>query len=67
MQTETTTPAAWLVVRNAAGRHSIWPAHQPVPPGWEALGPERDRAGCLAWIAEHWIDARPAGVGRTPA
>lgn len=64
MQTESSAPADWLVVRNAEGRHSIWPADRPPPAGWQATGPRTGRAGCLAWIAENWTDARPAGVGQ---
>jgi MbtH protein len=51
----------WLVLVNAAGEHSLWPAAMPVPEGWRETGPEGDRATCLAWIDTHWTAMR-----RTP-
>ena len=54
----------WQVVANHAGCYSVWPAGQPMPAGWRLAGPTGPREECLDWIAGHWVDPRPAGVGR---
>jgi MbtH protein len=56
--------ADWQAVVNAAGHHSVWPAEQEPPAGWSATGPTASREDCLDWIAAHWFDPRPAGVGQ---
>ncbi|MFC8006990.1 MbtH family NRPS accessory protein [Streptomyces olivaceus] len=60
---DTTAQPRWQVVTTRSGRYSVWPAARQVPDGWTAAGSEGDRSECLAWIAEHWTDERPAGVG----
>lgn len=52
----------WLVVRNEEGRYSVWIEEQAVPSGWDRIGPTGSKSACLAWIKDHWIDPRPAGV-----
>lgn len=49
----------YTVLVNAAGQHSLWPEFKPPPPGWTAVGPVGDRAGCLTWVEQHWKDIRP--------
>ena len=61
---ETSTEAQWQVVLNDAGCYSVWPVELAIPAGWQPTGPAAAKQECLAWIAEHWVDARPAGVGR---
>ena len=56
----------WLAVRTHDGRYSIWPEQLPVPPGWQPAGARGEKGDCLAWIAENWVDVRPAGTGRLP-
>ncbi len=60
------TEISWRAVRNEDGRYSIWPARLPVPAGWQPTGTAGEKAECLSWIAENWVDARPAGVGKAP-
>lgn len=60
------TEALWRAVRTDDGRYSIWPAELPVPAGWRPTEVCGDKAECLSWIAENWVDARPAGIGNPP-
>jgi len=50
----------WLVLMNAEGQHSLWPLSRPVPDGWNEVGPEGAKSDCLAYVAQHWTDMRPA-------
>jgi len=51
--------AQYLVLRNAAGQHSIWPTFTDVPAGWTSVfGPEL-RAVCLEYVETNWTDMRP--------
>jgi MbtH protein len=49
----------FLVLVNAEGQHSLWPAFLKVPNGWDVRVPASSRAECLAWIEAHWADIRP--------
>jgi thioesterase domain-containing protein/uncharacterized protein YbdZ (MbtH family) len=51
--------AAWRVVVNHEGQHSIWPASQPAAPGWTIVGQSGTQDECLAFIKELWTDLRP--------
>lgn len=44
----------YLVVRNARGDYSIWPAVKTLPAGWETQGTPGSRADCLGWIEQNW-------------
>ncbi|UBU18983.1 MbtH family NRPS accessory protein [Nonomuraea gerenzanensis] len=52
----------FLVVVNEEGRHSLWPQLTTPPSGWTPVHGPDDRAGCLAYIEEHWTDLRPLGL-----
>ncbi|MEV6423384.1 MbtH family protein [Streptomyces sp. NPDC051662] len=63
----------YLVLVNAEGQHSLWPAFAALPAGWSIVCPENSRLACLTYIDEHWTDLRPkslidamdsAGTGR---
>lgn len=54
--------AAFLVLVNAEGQHSLWPEFAAVPPGWTAVHGPDGRAGCLAYVTAHWTDMRPRTV-----
>ncbi|WP_217197735.1 MbtH family protein [Streptomyces buecherae] len=56
--------ARYLVLVNAEGQHSLWPAITPVPAGWTVAHPEDSRAACVAYVEEHWSDLRPASLRR---
>jgi MbtH protein len=66
MSTDASTPDDWTVVVNDEGRYGIWPATLSVPSGWRGTEAAGGRADCLTWIEQHWVDARPAGVGGRP-
>lgn len=49
----------FLVLVNAEGQHSLWPAFREAPEGWSPTGPRGARQACLDWIESHWADIRP--------
>lgn len=49
-----------LVLVNAAGEHSLWPAFAAVPAGWEATGPAAAHGVCLARLARAHVHPSPA-------
>lgn len=53
---------SYLVLVNAEGQHSLWPAFIEVPAGWEAVHGEAARTDCLEYINEHWTDLRPRSL-----
>jgi MbtH protein len=44
----------WIVLVNALGEHSLWPACSPIPSGWREVGPEGTQQTCAAWVDRHW-------------
>jgi MbtH protein len=55
----------FLVLTNAEGRYSLWPAFLEVPSGWgTAHGPD-GRQSCLDVVTERWTD--PVTVGTAAA
>ncbi|MER5627728.1 MbtH family protein [Streptosporangium sp. NPDC002544] len=54
--------APFLVLVNAEGQHSLWPAFADVPGGWEVAHGEDSRAGCLAYVEGSWTDMRPRSL-----
>ncbi|MBV8636247.1 MAG: MbtH family protein [Burkholderiaceae bacterium] len=46
------------VVINAEHQYSVWPAHRPVPAGWQATGVRAAREQCLTHIDGVWLDRR---------
>lgn len=53
----------WLVLRNGAGQHSLWPGSTAVPAGWRVVSGPDERSACLAYVEQHWTDLRPAPHG----
>lgn len=54
-----------LVLVNAAGEHSLWPAFAAVPAGWDATGPAAAHRACLARLARaphHPSPVTPSGA-----
>jgi MbtH protein len=47
---------------NHEEQYSIWPSYKEVPPGWRAIGAERTKDECLAYISEAWTDMRPLSL-----
>jgi MbtH protein len=46
-----------LVLRNAAGEYSLWPAFARVPGGWSRVHGPDSHEGCSAYVEEHWTVA----------
>ncbi|MFF7637532.1 MbtH family NRPS accessory protein [Kitasatospora sp. NPDC008050] len=47
---------------NGAGRHSLWPASNAVPDGWNGAYGEASRAECLNSVESSWTDMRPKSL-----
>ncbi len=54
--------AAFLVLCNQEGQHSIWPAFLPAPAGWSCVFGPAERQACLDYVDTHWTDMRPASL-----
>ena len=54
--------ARFLVLVNAEGQHSLWPAFSRVPGGWEIVFGESGRQECLDYIEQTWVDLRPLSL-----
>ncbi|KRV49167.1 protein mbtH [Wenjunlia vitaminophila] len=52
--------ADYLVLVNAEGQHSLWPASAQVPAGWEVTHGPTGRQDCLEFVEGSWRDMRPA-------
>lgn len=57
----------FTVVSNDEEQFSIWPAHEPLPPGWNEAGKAGGRAECLDYIGEVWTDMRPLSLRKRMA
>ncbi|WP_416975966.1 MbtH family protein [Streptomyces sp. 4F14] len=53
----------YLVLTDAEGRHSLWPAAIAVPDGWDVALGASSRADCLAYVEENWTDICPVRTG----
>ncbi|MER7131035.1 MbtH family protein [Streptosporangium saharense] len=54
--------ARYLVLVNAEGQHSLWPAFADVPGGWDGVHGPASRADCLAYVEANWTDMRPLSL-----
>ena len=52
----------YLVLINHEEQYSLWPSYKPIPLGWKAVGKERTKNECLAYIDEVWTDMRPLSL-----
>ena len=52
----------YLVLVNHEEQYSLWPSYKPIPLGWEAVGKERTKEECIAYIEEVWTDMRPLSL-----
>ncbi|WP_018681937.1 MbtH family protein [Actinokineospora enzanensis] len=52
----------FLVLVNAEGQHSLWPAFTEVPGGWTVAHGEDTRQACLDYVNENWTDMRPTSL-----
>lgn len=54
--------ASFVVLVNAEGQYSLWPARSPVPGGWDVAREADSRQNCLDFINASWTDMRPASL-----
>ncbi|GLE51066.1 MbtH-like protein [Mycobacterium montefiorense] len=52
----------FLVLVNDEEQHSLWPVFADVPAGWQVIYGEADRAACLEYIEQNWLDIRPKSL-----
>jgi MbtH protein len=52
----------FLVLVNAEGQHSLWPAALAVPDGWSAVYGRAGRDDCLEFVTKNWTDMRPKSL-----
>ncbi|MGW1072817.1 MbtH family protein [Streptomyces sp. NPDC002537] len=53
------TEGVYVVLVNAEGQHSLWPAHIAQPAGWTVAHGEDTRQACLEFIDQNWTDLMP--------
>lgn len=54
--------SSYGVLVNDEGQFSLWPTAISVPPGWEMVHADDNRAACLRYIEENWDDMRPRSL-----
>ncbi|MET7938255.1 4-hydroxyphenylpyruvate dioxygenase [Streptomyces sp. NPDC005322] len=54
--------AAYHVLVNAEGQHSLWPTFIDVPAGWTVMLDSASRQECLDFIEKSWTDMRPKSL-----
>jgi MbtH protein len=54
--------AAFLVLVNDEGQHSLWPAFAEVPAGWHEVFRADRKDPCLEYVEAHWTDMRPRSL-----
>ncbi|MCX5605583.1 MbtH family protein [Streptomyces phaeochromogenes] len=59
--------AAYHVLVNEEGQHSLWPAFADVPAGWTVVLHQAGRQACIDYVNTHWTDMRPRSLRRRMA
>jgi MbtH protein len=54
--------AAYLVLVNDEGQHSLWPTFVTVPAGWRVALEAANRQQALDYVEQHWVDLRPRSL-----
>jgi MbtH protein len=54
--------AAFVVLVNDEGQHSLWPTFADVPAGWTEVFRADSKAPCLEYIESNWTDMRPRSL-----
>jgi MbtH protein len=52
----------FLVLVNDEGQHSLWPEFAKIPQGWILVFGVADRASCIDYINDNWVDMRPRSL-----
>ena len=58
------TDALYLVLVNAEGQYSVWPAGISIPDGWTAVHDADSRSNCIEYVEAKWTDMRPNSLVR---
>ncbi|GAA3207269.1 MbtH family protein [Actinocorallia longicatena] len=53
-------PGRFLVLVNAEGQYSLWPAFADVPAGWTVAHHEDTRENALAYVERTWTGLHPS-------
>jgi len=56
--------AKYMVLINDEGQHSLWPASNDVPQGWNIVHHADTHQCCLDYINQNWTDMRPRSLVR---
>jgi MbtH protein len=51
--------AAFVVLINDQGQHSLWPAATEIPAGWSIAYQPNGRQACIDYVDKSWTDMRP--------
>jgi MbtH protein len=62
MYQEEEDKTVYTVVVNHEEQYSIWPVNKEIPPGWREAGKSGQKAECLAYVKEVWVDMRPLSL-----
>jgi MbtH protein len=54
----------YLVLVNDEEQHSLWRADLDIPAGWRQVFGPGDKADCLRYVNENWVDIRPLSLRR---
>ncbi len=54
--------AAYAVLVNDEGQHSLWPVFIDVPAGWTEVFRGERKADCTDYIERNWTDLRPRSL-----
>ncbi|SFL37700.1 MbtH protein [Gracilibacillus orientalis] len=52
----------FIVVVNNEEQYSIWPINREIPVGWKSASFTGNKADCLDYIEEQWVDMRPKSI-----
>jgi len=52
----------FVVLANAEGQHSVWPAAKAPPEGWTEVGPAASKVDCIVLIESRWTDMKPRSL-----
>jgi uncharacterized protein YbdZ (MbtH family) len=63
-ESEAESTIVYRAVVNEEEQYSIWPADQPLPPGWADGGRTGSKSECLDHIERVWTDMRPLSLRR---
>lgn len=54
--------AAYRVLVNEEGQHSLWPEFAAIPAGWDSVFGPGSREAALEYVESAWTDMRPKSL-----